>query len=164
MPSSKYPQVYEDEDGEAFAAIEDEPDMASCAQRYADQTGMLVGFLDRTYSDTQECECVPTSDHCPDDEGMPCRVRRHMEGWRFATAETPDDLDIGAFDPADVFYPHDDAGRTLILGHRYATDDYHHNPKFGHPCTATEQEHYRERIEAPGQTEAFEVGSSDVNH
>jgi hypothetical protein len=152
---SEYPQVYENEyDGTCFAAIEDEPDMASVCQRYADQMGLIVVFIDKITSGTQECECQPTSEHCPDADGKPCKVRTNIEGWSFTTYDDPSWVEEETTGP--VFYPHDEQGRTLILGHRF--DSYHHSRvlsavDFG--CHESEQAHYRERIEAPGQVAAF---------
>ena len=75
-----HPIVYQsfDED-EAYAPIADEPDLDSVAQRYANETGMLVILEDRRTVRLQDCECIPTSDHCAED-GTPCHVHEE-ECW-----------------------------------------------------------------------------------
>jgi hypothetical protein len=160
---SKYPQVYENEDGEFYAPIEDFPAPSPVAQQYADATGMIVSFEVRIESATcSECECSEPHDACPDgkwkrswrrlwrERQEPCRFRTGP-AWKFFTSDDPADFEGGE----SVWYPRDEQGRTLILGHRYDPDDWRHVGGYTTDCTKSEQEHYLERIQAPGQTAAF---------
>ena len=84
----RYPFAYENEDGEVYAPVSEEPDQSDFAQRYANQTGLLVVDEGRRTVKTQDCECVPTGDECPDDpEGGPCVVTERNECWVFTTFE-----------------------------------------------------------------------------
>jgi hypothetical protein len=151
---SDYPQVWENEDGEGWAPVEQYPDFAAVAQQYADSTGMVVESDGQETIDAQDCECETPGESCPDDaDGKPCRVYKGALCWHFYTGQEPSDFDDGA----ELYFPHDKAGRTLVLGHVYCRDGFWKKDgcQEHRECWATEQEHYRERIEAPGQTVAF---------
>jgi hypothetical protein len=138
--------IYENEDGEFWAEVALYPDPAVVGQGYADSRGLIV-FQEGGIEPIQlrECECDEPKPSCPDDaEGKPCRFREDVPCWQFYSTDDPEQNG----DP--VWFPHDKAGRTLILGHAY--DDYHRGRgPLEYGCHATEQEHYAERLEAPGQ-------------
>lgn len=71
---AEHPMIYEGFDGdEVYAPLDEEPDLDSVAQRYANETGLLVVKDDRRSVRLQDCECIPTSDECAED-GQPCHV------------------------------------------------------------------------------------------
>jgi hypothetical protein len=158
--------AYENEDGDIWFEVAEYPDQAIAGQAYADERGMIASFDGGVYVPLQECECYEQQAECPDGKEYsrrpwrhlfrrewhkePCRFRTNVQCWHFYSGESPTDFDEGS----ELYFPHDAQGRTLILGHPYKPDDYQHSPK-GY-CSATEQEHYREHIEAPGQISAFD--------
>jgi hypothetical protein len=95
---AEHPLIYEDFDGgdEAYAPIDEEPDLDSVAQRYANETGLLVVLADRRSVRLQDCECVPTTDDC-EGLGAPCVVAMR-ECWVLTTFEN---TDAGRRDLAD---------------------------------------------------------------
>lgn len=159
MSDMAYPNVYENEDGEVWAEIADYPEPGPVGQQYADASGLIVSLEGRETTSVRDCECPTPRPVCPDDEdGKPCRHRQSVPCWHFFTSDDP--TDSGG---EDVWFPHDDAGHTLILGHRYHPAGQHMptgeevlscdaSKWCGHP----EQDHYREWIETPGQVAAFE--------
>lgn len=85
---SDYLHAWSNEDDELFIEVEDEPDRDVAGQRYAIQTGLVLTYVYRTEIRTQDCECVPTSDACPDDDGKPCVVREGVDVWVFQGWDT----------------------------------------------------------------------------
>ena len=81
------------DDDEAYVPVAEEPDIDDAAQRYANETGLLVVLEDRRRVKTQDCECVPMSDHCAED-GQPC----HSEVQECWVLTTFDDTHYGRRD------------------------------------------------------------------
>lgn len=88
--------AWENEDGDAWVAVAESPDMEQAGRAYAEQCGLGVIFEGRVRVRTQDCECVPTGDHCPDAEAIgededgngiypPCHVVEDRECWHFTT-------------------------------------------------------------------------------
>jgi hypothetical protein len=143
--------AYENEDGDVWMPVSEYPDMPAAAQEYADERWLVVTFQEREKAEMRECECwtVRPRRHCPDSgTGAPC-VFRKLDCWHFYASDEPGE------EGEQTWYPHDSQGRTLILGHvfRHGSGAWDCLQQHCGP----EQAHYRERIEAPGQT-ALSVG------
>lgn len=82
---------WSDEDSGAFVEVADYPDEAIAGQSIANELRMIVGGNGRGVISTQDCECYPVVDSCPDDpDGAPCRVRVGVVVWCFETFEADD--------------------------------------------------------------------------
>lgn len=81
---------YSNEDGDAWVLVESEPDRDVAGQRIADETGIVHTFEGREPIRVQDCECVPTTDHCLDDpSGAPCVVQDQADCWHFVEWDDP---------------------------------------------------------------------------
>lgn len=88
--------AWSNEDDDFFVEVADEPDRDRAGQRLADQNRLAITFMTRTKIETQDCECVPTSDACPDDDdGKACVVRDDVDCWVFRS------FDLGFGDMVD---------------------------------------------------------------
>lgn len=89
-PTRPWVMAYQNfDDDEAYVPVEEEPDLADVAQRYANETGLIVVREDRRTAKLQDCECVPTSEQCAED-GKPCHVRENVDCWVLSTFENSD--------------------------------------------------------------------------
>jgi hypothetical protein len=141
--------AYENEDGDAWVEVSLAPDLADAGQRYADQSGLGVIAAGRERTNVQDCECPRPQRHCPDDEARKrCRFRKAVDCWRFFMVDAdqlPDEADGEQF-----WYPRDEDGRAMPLGHKYGP-----GCAKGTWCRHTPQGHQLEPFVAPGQVEAF---------
>lgn len=88
--------AWSNEDDELFVEVADEPDRDRAGQRLADQDRLAITFLTRVSIRTQDCECVPTTDACADDDDhKPCVVREQVDCWAFRS------FDLGFGDMVD---------------------------------------------------------------